>query len=136
MEPTRELLLVSAPNKMGEAFIRQLLAHQLPFAAIVNNKREEERMAELGVKHFLFVDTADPLHWEVPLFPVGKVFLFESSFNLCCRYIQMCRRWTAHPIYVMTCTNHPRLVYRGLGASYVIHSNGDEIPFLIQSLVG
>ncbi|MFH5181396.1 hypothetical protein ACHHV8_01375 [Paenibacillus sp. TAB 01] len=135
MEDSQELTLVSAPNPTGEAFIRQLLFHQLPFAVMVNNKKEQSRLAKLGVKHFLLVDTTEQLNWTAPAFQVGRVFLFENSFNLCCRYIQMCRRWTANPIYVITHTNHPRLVYRGLGANYVIHSNSDEIPFLLQTLV-
>ncbi|OXM83758.1 hypothetical protein [Paenibacillus rigui] len=136
MGDSQEFILVSAPNKMGEAFIRQLCLHQAPFAVMVNNAREQDRMAEMGVKHFLRVDTAEQLNWHMPAFQVEKVFLFENSFNLCCRYIQMCRRWTLNPIYVITQTNNPRLVYRGLGATYVIHSNSDEIPFLIQTVVG
>jgi len=135
VEDSQELTLVSAPSPTGEAFIRQLVLHQLPFAVMVNNKREQSRMAKIGVKHFLFADTIEPLHWTAPAFQVGKVFLFENSFNLCCRYIQMCRRWTANPIYVITHTNRPRLVYRGLGADYVLHSSSDEIPFLLRTLM-
>ncbi|MCZ8513560.1 hypothetical protein O9H85_14175 [Paenibacillus filicis] len=136
MEKQQEFILVSAPNKIGEAFIRQLKVHQLPFVAIVNNKGEQNRLEKLGAKNIIMVDTSELNMWIMPNFPIGKVFLFENSLTLCCRYIQICRNWTSEPIYVITHSNNPRLIYKGIGASHVIHTNNDEVSFLIHSLVG
>ncbi|CAG7640642.1 hypothetical protein PAESOLCIP111_04157 [Paenibacillus solanacearum] len=136
MNSGQNFILVSAPSKAGEAFVRLLAAHRLPFAVIVNNKREEARMAELGAERIIMIDTSEESTWRLPDFPVGKIFLFESSFNLCCRYVRICSPWSQEPIYVITHSNHPRLVYRGLGASFVIHTNSDEVSFLLHALVG
>jgi hypothetical protein len=132
----QQVILVSAPNKAGEAFIRGLMANRLPFAAIANNRAEHKRLEDLGVKSIILMDTTQENTWLVPDFPIGKVFLFETSLNLSCRYIRVCRTWTSKPIYVITRSANPRLIYKGLGASYVIYTNGDDVSFLLQSLVG
>lgn len=134
MDNQKEFILVSAPNKTGEAFIRQLISHRLPFVAIMNNKVEQDRLKKLGVKNIIMVDTSAQNTWLIPDVPVGKVFLFERSLNLICRYIQISSTWTSQPIYVITHSSNPRLVYKGLGASYVIHTNSDDVSFLIRML--
>ncbi|MCM3268907.1 hypothetical protein [Paenibacillus elgii] len=133
MEQEQQYILVSAPNKPGEAFIRQLKFGSIPFAVIVNNKAEQTRLQELGVERMVMVDTNEENTWIVPEWPVGKVFLFENSLTLCCRYIRICRTWTSEPLYVITQSNHPRLIYKGLGANYVIYTNTGEVSFLIHS---
>lgn len=130
-----EYILVSAPNHTGEGFIRHLIAQGFPVAAIVNNSEEKRRMELLGVKRILMVDTKDINTWTVPDFSVGKVFLFERSFTLCCRYIQLCRKWTSKPIYVITHTNNPRMIYKAVGANYIIYTTSSEVSFLGRMLM-
>ncbi|QYR23172.1 hypothetical protein KZ483_09755 [Paenibacillus sp. sptzw28] len=127
----QDLILVSAPNIRGEDFIRQLKDKRIPFAVITRNKAEHERIMTLGVERIIAVNTTKEITWAVPEFRIGKVYLFESSLNLCCRYIQICRSWTTKPIYVITDSCNPRLVYKGLGANYVIHTSSNDISFLI-----
>ncbi|MDF2713415.1 MAG: hypothetical protein K0R28_340 [Paenibacillus sp.] len=136
MEKQQEVILVSAPNKAGEAFIRQLMIHGLPFAVIANNKREKQRLEEIGVRKIIMVDTTEETRWTIPEYSTGKAFLFETSLNLSCRYIQLCKNWTSKPIYVITHSGNSRLIYKGLGANYVIHTNSDDVSFLVHSLVG
>ncbi|MCC3374931.1 hypothetical protein [Cohnella sp. REN36] len=131
----QEFVLVSAPNVAGEQFIKHLVRRGIPFAAIANNKIDFERLGELGVTHRISVDTTQIQTWAVPDLEIGRVFLFEKSLNLCCRYIQICRAWTSKPIYVITGSSNPRLVYKGLGANHVIHSSSGDVAFLIQDLV-
>ncbi|MCK9857833.1 hypothetical protein [Paenibacillus sp. ATY16] len=126
-----DYILVSAPNVQGEDFIKQLLRRHIPFAAIVNNKTEYERMLELGVSTIIVINTTDEATWRVPELPVGRIFLFERSLNLCCRYIQICRSWTSKSICVVTDSANPRLIYKGMGANYVIHSSHADTSFLI-----
>ncbi|MDF2669314.1 MAG: hypothetical protein K0R67_1620 [Paenibacillus sp.] len=132
MEPLKERILVSAPNRTGELFIRELIRNNVAFAALVNNRAEMDKLKQIGVKEWVMLDTIDQTTWILPDFPVGKVFLFETSQTLCCRYIQICRTWTVKPIYVITHTNHPRLIYKGLGAAYVIHTYSSEVSFLAE----
>lgn len=136
MEKQQQWILVSAPNKAGEAFIRQLIGRQLPFAVIVNNKAEQERLTHMGVKKVHVIDTASEATWMMPKNPIGKIFLFESSLNLTCRYLQICRKWTSEPIYVITHSSNPKLIYKALGANYVIHTTSHEISFLVSSIDG
>lgn len=133
MEQRQQFILVAASNKTGEAFIRKLMLQKLPFAALVNSKSEAARLEEIGVKHFILVDTTEERTWVMPELPVGKVYLFESSLNLCCRYIRVCHMWTSEPIYVITHSVNPRLIYRALGASFVIHTNSHDVSFLLAS---
>lgn len=125
-------ILVSAPNKAGENFIRELQRRQLRLAALANSKAEHKRLAGLGVGNVVTIDTSGCESWTVPQFAVSRVFLFEKSLNLSCRYIQICRTWTNGPIYLVTSNPSPRLVYRGLGAHHVIYTNGDDVGFLID----
>lgn len=127
-----EFILVSAPNKAGEQFIKTLKMKGLPFAALTNNETEKSRLEDLGVEHVVPLDTADRSNWHLPKMPVGKVFIFEVSLPLCCRYIQICRSWTGKPIYVITGSMNSRLIYKGLGASYVIHSNSSDVSYLLH----
>ncbi|MFR9712040.1 hypothetical protein ACL02P_22135 [Paenibacillus sp. MB22_1] len=133
MEAQDEFVLVSAPNKTGEQFIKALRIKGIPYAAITNNETEKSRLTHLGVKHILMVDTVDRETWLIPELPVGKVYLFESSLPLICRYIQICRSWTGKPIYIITGSNNARLIYKGLGASYVIYTRSDDVSFLLDN---
>lgn len=135
MEKPQEFILVSAPNKAGEEFIRQLIDMRIPFAAIANNRVEQERLRELGCTNMILIDTRDEQTWIIPEFPVSKVYLFESSLNLCCRYLRICRTWTTESIYVITHSSNPRLIYKGLGADVVLHTNHHQVSFLISSIV-
>ncbi|MFC4306736.1 hypothetical protein [Cohnella boryungensis] len=132
MQAQDEFILVSAPNKIGEQFIKALQIKDIPYAAIANHQAERSRLEVLGVKSIIMVDTVLRQTWTIPDLPVGKVFLFERSLPLICRYLQICRSWTGKPIYVITGSDNPRLVYKGLGANYVIHSRSDDVSFLLD----
>jgi hypothetical protein len=127
----RDVVLISAPNVAGEQFMKLLKKKEIPFAAIVNNTSEYERIAFLGAEHIIVVNTAKEDSWLLPEIGIGKVYLFEKSLNLCCRYVQICRSWTSKPIYVITGSHNPRHVYKGLGVDYVIHSNAQQFGFLL-----
>ncbi|MGF7050510.1 hypothetical protein J2T13_005059 [Paenibacillus sp. DS2015] len=135
MKVQQDVMIVSAPNVIGEAFIRQLIRYKIPFAAITNNKIERERLKKMGVEKTLMVGTTDERTWVIPAFPVGKIILFESSLNLSCRYLRICRTWTSEPIYIITHSSNPRSIYKGLGASYVIHTRSQDASFLVSMLV-
>ncbi|WP_106769724.1 hypothetical protein [Paenibacillus faecalis] len=134
MSNSQDLIVVSAPNKLGEAFILHLISNQIPFAALVNNRSEQDRLSKIGAKNNIVIDTANEQTWIIPEFSVSKVYLFESSLTLCCRYLQICRTWTSDSIYVITNSHNPRLIYKSLGATIVLHTNHHHVSFLIPSL--
>ncbi|RED52964.1 hypothetical protein [Cohnella lupini] len=132
MNPIDELILVSPATKAGESFIHALKVRGMPFATLTNNENGKKRLVKLGVEHVLRVDTRGNKPNVVPELPIGKVYLFEDSLTLCCRYIQICRQWTGKPIFVITRGDNSKQIYKGLGADYVIHSNGSDLSFLIN----
>lgn len=125
-----EYVLICAPTKAGEHFIKLLKFKGYKIAGIANNEAEKSRLEELGVEVNLVVDTRHQNTWFRPSFPVGQVYLFESSVALCCRYVQMCRTWTNQSIVVITSSMKPRLVYKGLGANEVIYSHSGNVSYL------
>lgn len=124
-------ILVAAPNSVGLKFILLLIARKYNFIVLVNNKREESLLRKIGVQHVLRMKTGDEESWIAPPFPVGRCYIFELSLTLTCRYLQICRRWSADPIFIITPNRSPRMIYKGLGASYVIHSVTGEVGFLL-----
>jgi hypothetical protein len=129
---TEEVILVSAPTKAGEAFMQTLKHRDISFAAMTNSEVEKARLNKIGISQVIVVDTKNHCTWGLPNLPVGRIYLFEHSLALCCRYIQICRSWTSKPIYVVTSGNNSRMIYRGLGANYVIHTQGRDVSYLIE----
>ncbi|GLX66361.1 hypothetical protein [Paenibacillus glycanilyticus] len=128
----REVTLVSAPTAAGENFIKLLLLKGIPFAALVNNAEEKNRLALLGVEQFILLDTKSREPWMIPDFPIGNIYLFENTLPLCCRYIQICRGWSSKRLIVITGRMNPRGIYKGLGANEVIYSKSDNLSFLVS----
>jgi len=129
----REYVLVAPANAVGEHFMKTLQKRGIPFAAITNNKQDAERVAKLGAAHVVLIDTADHETWALPEFRIGDVYVFEHSVTLCCRYLQICRNWTSAAIYVIARRPNPRLIYKALGADYIVCTKASEVAFLIDN---
>jgi hypothetical protein len=134
VQEQQKVVIVSAPNKAGRCFLHLLMIMEIPFAVMVNSSAECKRMKELGITSIMKINTFDHNEWLTPDFPVGKVYLFERSLPLCCRYLMMCRKWTKSPIRVISNGLMPRSIYRGLGANEIIVSSSDNVSFLLDSL--
>ncbi|WP_211749980.1 hypothetical protein [Paenibacillus sp. Marseille-Q4541] len=127
-----EIILVTAPNEAARNFIRLLIYKKLSFAVLTNSAQEEKKVRRLGVEHIIRMDTAFAHKWALPNATVGRIFLFENSLNLTCRFLQICRPWTRKPITIITQLNHPRGVYRGMGANHIIFTIKGEVGFLLN----
>ncbi|MCM3783610.1 hypothetical protein M3231_11530 [Neobacillus mesonae] len=127
-----EVILVTAPNEAARNFIRLLMYKKLPFAVLTNSAQEERKVKRLGVEHIIRMDTALASKWLLPNATVGRIFIFENSLNLTCRFLQICRPWTRKSITIITQLNHPRGVYRGMGADHVIFTIKGEVGFLLN----
>lgn len=130
-EREEEFILISPATPSGENFMKTVQARGLPFAALVNSETERTRLEQSGISPVIVTDTTGRGSNHPPELPIGKVFLFERSLPLTCRYLQICRLWTSRPIFVIKTGSHPWLIYKSLGADYVIHTNGDDVSFLI-----
>ncbi|NEW08314.1 hypothetical protein GK047_20130 [Paenibacillus sp. SYP-B3998] len=127
-----EYILVSGSTVAAQQFIQYLKFKAMPFVVLTNNDKEREQMNKIGVEHMIEVDTSDHETWALPPYEIGKVFIFEKSLTLCCRYLKMSRKWTIKPIYVITTSDKPRMVYKGLGADFVVYSNTGNVVFLLN----
>lgn len=126
-----EFLLVVAPTKAGEQFIHYLKLKGLPFVVVINNKNEQQHLSKLGMDHLILLDSDIQETWKAPNYTIGKIFLFEDSLSLCCRYLQIVRKWTSESLYVITERENARFIYKGLGADYVIYSKTGNVSFLV-----
>ncbi|SEU29627.1 hypothetical protein [Paenibacillus sp. NFR01] len=133
MAEQENYVLINAPTKAGEDFVRLLRVRGCRIAGLANNAAEKKRFEQLGIQTIIMVDTHRQKTWFCPQFAVTKVFLFEGSFALTCRYIQMCRAWTDQPIVVVTSSLNPRLVYKSLGADHVVYSHSGHVSFLAEA---
>lgn len=129
-----ECILVAAPNKSALNFTLLLLAKGRKVVLLVNNRTEEVQAGKLGALQVIRVKTDDENTWQAPKFPIGRAFIFETSLALTCRYLKLCRMWTAGPIIVITPQHNPRMIYKGLGADFIIHSASGEVGFLASGL--
>lgn len=125
-------ILVTATSKSGKAFMSALHAMNMPCAVLTNSKPEMLELIELGIEPIILVDTVDKFARVVPDIPIGRVFIFEESLPLTCRYLQAIQSWTNQPIYVVTDSIVARNLYKELGATYVIYSRNAEVSFLLN----
>lgn len=68
-----DLLLIAAPIKAGEDFMKQVKLVGLPFIALTNNKMEKPRLERQGVKQIIQVDTSELGTSTIPDYPIGSL---------------------------------------------------------------
>lgn len=127
-----EYILVSAPNQAGKDFIHLLRERKIPYYAITNNNYGRKRLEAMGVNQILMVNTEDERTWSIPDIRIGNVYLFELSFNLCCRYIQICKQWNPSSIHIISKRITTRVAYRGLGVDQLTYINNNDIDILLS----
>lgn len=126
-----EYILVSAPNRAGKEFISLLRENGILYYAITNNNHGRKRLEAIGIDKIIMVDTENASTWTSPEIQISNVYLFEVSFNLCCRYIQICKKWNPKSIHVVTKRRNTRVTYRGLGVDYLTYIRNNDISFLL-----
>jgi|GEM_PF-771790 len=124
-------ILVSAPNRAGKAFLSLLRERGLDFYAMTNSNYGKRRLEAMGVDTIIQVNTGDSTTWNPPEVPIREVYLFELSFTLCCRYVQICRSWNPASIHVITQKSHSRITYRGLGVDRLTFIENNDVSFLL-----
>ncbi|TQR42114.1 hypothetical protein [Paenibacillus popilliae] len=129
------VITVFAGCETGIEFIRQLKGAGYSVAGIAHNGRLAKRLEGVGVHSVCRINTTEPKAWAVPHVPIGRIYVFEQSFALSCRLLQICRQWTTDPITIVTKRHHPQSIYRLLGANYVIYTQSDQVSFLLSDII-
>lgn len=128
-------ILVAASTEAGRKFVRLLLYKQQPVVALTNNRREEKLLREMGVNDIIRVNTASSKAGAAaPLLSIGRVFIFESSLPLSCLYLQLVANWSCKDITVITTVWHPDVIYKKLGAAYIVRTQSGDVGFLLSRL--
>ena len=132
-DPDR-MITVFAPNAMGIDFIRALKGAAISVCAVVNNSRYAERMKAVGAKWIWHVNTSRSTMMSPPA-SVSRIYVFETSFSLTCRLLQLLRPITNDSIIVVTRQQCPRSIYKLLGANMVLYTHSDQVSFLLTDLI-
>ncbi|MBW7452792.1 hypothetical protein ACFOLF_24280 [Paenibacillus sepulcri] len=127
-------ILVAASTEAGRKFVRLLLYKQQPVVALTNNRREEKLLRELGVNEIIRVNTTRSKAGAAPQFSIGRVYIFESSLPLSCQYLQLMANWSCQEITVITTVWHPEVIYKKLGAAYIVRTQSGDVGFLLSRL--
>ncbi|MNN94123.1 hypothetical protein D3C81_2126950 [compost metagenome] len=61
-----------------------------------------------------------------------KAYLFEEALGQCCELIEVIRKWTYGTIYIITKNHYPQVIYKALGADFVIRTTGTSHSFLLD----
>ncbi len=130
-------VLVFAPNQAGEQFVQALNESGRSFAVMVCSSAESE--SQYSGKS----GNANPIRFSMqeeslinpPESEFSKVYIFEEELDQCCKVLETIRKWTGGTIYVITRKHYPQMIYRALGADYVIRSTSNDLSFLIEKEV-
>ena len=128
------MLVSTGQSSAGMDFVRLLLKRGMGVMVLVHNAEEEQQLIDLIGKvpvHRLYNSGSD----RIPMaseWAVKHAFVFERNLPECCQDIRLCHSWCPQRLYVVTSSLNPvHLMYRGLGASYVIHSRSGDISFVL-----
>lgn len=126
------MVLVFAPNLAGEQFLQALSEQNKVFAALVCSPGERKHLQELGVINVIDVNIKDKCLQKLLENEFIKVYLFEEALGQCCELIEIIRKWTYGTIYIITRNHYPQVIYKALGADFVIRTTSTYHSFLLD----
>ncbi|AIQ42941.1 hypothetical protein MKZ24_13550 [Paenibacillus sp. FSL R7-0297] len=125
------MMLVYSPNVAENQFIQALGTSEC-FAAVSCSPVQKQHLLELGVKNVVEVDIKEKCLISIPENEFSKVYIFEEDLGQCCGLIETLRKWTLGTIFVITKNRYPQMIYKALGANYVIRTTSDNLSFLLD----
>jgi hypothetical protein len=131
MDRSDAMILVYSPNLAGDQFIHALGKREL-FSALSCSPVQKQHLYELGVKSVVEVDIKEKCLISIPENQFSKVYIFEDELGQCCGLIETIRKWTFGTIFVITTKNYPQIIYKALGADFVIRTTSDDLSFLLD----
>ncbi|MFE6073679.1 hypothetical protein ACFVQB_04275 [Paenibacillus sp. NPDC057886] len=127
------LMVVSTGHgEAGKNFVNVLLKRGFAVVVLVHSEEEREQLQSLGAITVCYIQEMADRN-QLPLkFVVKNAFVFENSVPQCCQDIELCHSLCPQQLYVVSSNRpHVELVYKGLGATYVIHSRSGDVSFLL-----
>jgi hypothetical protein len=107
------------------------LAYTAVLASTETGKGFVQALIRLGIPFINVNDLIGNQEHVMSKFQIERVYLFEDSLAKSCEFIQLTRKWTKGPLYVVTSSNNPTSVFKKLGADYVIYTQSINVDFLI-----
>lgn len=114
------VVLVYAHNRAGEQFVQALRVEGRSNSIVTCHSAEQ---LQSDKEKFL----NNPSENEF-----SKVYIFEEELEECCKVLEILRKWTCGTIYVITKKHYPQMIYKVLGADYVIRTTNEDLSFLIE----
>ena len=124
-------ILVYSANLAGDQFI-QVLVQRKVFAALSCSTVHKQHLYDLGVKNVVEVDIKKKCLTSFPENEFSKVYIFEDELCQCCCLIEAIRKWTIGTIFIITKQKYPQMIYKALGADFVIRTTSDDLSFLLD----
>ncbi|KJD45914.1 hypothetical protein [Paenibacillus terrae] len=125
-------LLVFAPNLAGEQFLQALSEGGELFVALACNPDQQQHLYELGVENVIEFNIKEKHLKQLPTKEFSKVYIFEEQLGQCYQVLEVIRQWTCGTIYVITKNHYPQMIYKALGADFVIRTASDDLSFLLD----
>ncbi|MDN4603465.1 hypothetical protein P5G61_19650 [Paenibacillus sp. F6_3S_P_1C] len=119
-------------GEVGKNFVDVLLKRGFAVIVLVHSEEEGEQLQALGAVTVRSIQEMADRNQLPPEFVVKNAYVFENNLPQCCQDIELCRGLCPQQLYVVS-SNRARvgLVYKGLGATYVIHSRSGDVSFLL-----
>jgi voltage-gated potassium channel Kch len=119
-------------GEAGKNFVEVLLKRGFAVVVLVHSEEEGKQLQTLGAVTVCSIQDTSGRNQLPPEFVVKNAFVFENNLPQCCQDIELCRSLCPQQLYVVS-SNRARvgLVYKGLGATYVIHSRNGDVSFLL-----
>lgn len=133
MSRCHAMLLVFAPNPAGEKFLQALSEGEEFFVALACSPDQQRHLYELGVKNVIEVDIKEKYLKQLPEKEFSKVYIFEEQLGQCYQVLEVIRQWTCGTIYVITKNHYPQMIYKALGADFVIRTASNDLSFLLDN---
>ncbi|WP_410768827.1 hypothetical protein [Fontibacillus sp. BL9] len=115
-----DMVLVFAPNQAGERFVKYLSEGGGAFTVIACDSAEQ--LSEKDEKTSVIPQGAE----------FYKAYIFEEELDQCCKVLDILTEWKCGTVYVITRKHYPQMIYRALGADYVIRTTSTDLSFLIE----
>lgn len=125
------MILVYSPNLAGDRFIRALTKKKL-FSALSCSSVQKQHLNDLGVESVVEADIKEKILFSIPENEFSKVYIFEEELGRCLAVIETIRKWTFGTIFVITKNRYPQMIYKALGADFVIRTTSDDVSFLLD----
>ncbi|MNW43694.1 hypothetical protein D3C74_209030 [compost metagenome] len=128
-------VMVYAPNQAGEQFMQTLSEGGHSFAVVACSPAEQRYLSARGLTNIVRINFKEQSLIYSSENEFSRVYIFEEELGRCCKVLDIIRKWTNGIIYVITTKHYPQMMYRMLGANYVIRTTKDDVSFLIENEV-